>query len=175
MTLYTLSGFPTMHEMVANKDPSLKQRYRDIQANELSDQVNTRHTLPFDQELDVTVTCVDILNKAGNPFKNLMLPNVVVSPSITSLLIETVEIISGNRKNRMVSLHDFSSILSDQNDSIGRRVTVTKEHYDLLSLVAKMENFLLVANWVRTLGIYDLVAFCRLYVGSDDATNVMAS
>lgn len=161
--VYTVNGFPTANK--ANQSDN-EVRYHDDGIDTLYHAFPPTNKRSFEVELDTCVTIIKAWSAVGCLFSNLLQPGVKVSASTTSFVLETAAVVSGVKSRRGLSFQDWALLLRPGDDVKIQSVEINADSAALLKEVADLSLEHLIQKWVTGIGLEDLLATMKLYVGT---------
>lgn len=161
--LYTVNGFPTRND--APPTEGAEARYHDISIDDLYANGGPSSSISFPDELAILETVIKAWIASGNMFSNLLQPGVVVSPSVTSFVVESAMMATGQKTRRGMSFQDWALLLKPSDETRCGNVMLDKEAVELLTMLAGTPSGDLFQKWVLNAGFEDLVGAMKIYVG----------
>lgn len=166
--LYTHRGFPVFYNAPGGSESTL---YENPRMTELAAALGSpiENTDNFVWRRQALIDIAKELNFTGGFFQPLLEPNVRVSHSVLSYVKETLELLCGTRRERLVSHPDWWILLqSVPHTDHGQ--TVTPEVLRLIEQSELRSPVNVVQRWVsRKGGFDDLVLSMRLFSGLRDS------
>lgn len=167
--VYSVNGFPTNSTAPAAQPGAAEVRYHDANIDALYANGTPLTEVSFEDELATLEIILRAWAASGNMFANLLQPGVVVSPSVTSFLVETAQVVFGSKSRRVMSFQDWGLLLKPGADTKTAGVQLTEEDLQVISNAGKMAPEQLFQAWVLSAGFADLVSTMKLLIGDIDA------
>lgn len=161
--VYTVNGFPSINK--ADQSDS-EVRYHDEGIDTLYHAFPPTNKRTFADELAACETAIKAWKAAGCLFTNLLQPGVKVSASVTSFVLETAAVVVGGKSRRGLSFQDWALLLQPGDDIKILPVEINAESATLLKQAAELSLEHLIQQWVMGIGLEDLIATMKLYVGT---------
>lgn len=157
--IYSHRGFPVVV-------PVVQGAHKVFERPEIGDiYLERRRQEPpsFEEELDQVVTATKVWVESGNLFANVLIGDVVLSPSARSFVMETAKAVVGIQRRR-IGFPDWDMLLEGNSERAVNPMW-SKEEKTLLEHLSALRTEKLIQHWITSLSVDDLIQTLFLYVG----------